>query len=48
MTESVRIHDEQVTDRGTIHLNKQHVRLADGTRLTEAKAEELARIAEKG
>jgi len=42
MTESARIHDEQVKDRGTIDLDKQDVRLADGTRLTEAKAEELA------
>ncbi len=42
MTESVRIHDKQVTDRGAIDLDQQDVRLADGTRLTEAKAEELA------
>ncbi|MHB1488240.1 MAG: ribbon-helix-helix protein, CopG family [Acidimicrobiales bacterium] len=42
MTESVRIRDEQVTDRDTVDLNEQDVRLADGTRLTEAKAEELA------
>ena len=42
MTESARIHDEQVRDRGTIDLDKQDVRLADGTRLTEAKAAELA------
>ncbi|MHB8221077.1 MAG: ribbon-helix-helix domain-containing protein [Acidimicrobiales bacterium] len=42
MTESVRIHDKQVTDRGAIDLDEQDVRLADGTRLTEAKAEELA------
>ena len=42
MTESARTHDEQVRDRGTIDLDKQDVRLADGTRLTEAKAEELA------
>ncbi|MHB8340301.1 MAG: ribbon-helix-helix protein, CopG family [Mycobacteriales bacterium] len=42
MTESARIHDEQVRDRGTIDLDKQEVRLADGTRLTETKAEELA------
>ncbi len=42
MTESARIHDEQARDRGTIDLDKQDVRLADGTRLTEAKAAELA------
>lgn len=42
MTESARIHNEQIRDRGTIDLGKQDVRLADGTRLTEAKAEELA------
>ena len=42
MTESARIHDEQVRDRGTIDLDKQDVRMADGTRLTEAKAAELA------
>ncbi len=42
MTESARIHDEQVRDRGTVDLDKQDVRLADGTRLTEAKAAELA------
>ncbi|MHB8295342.1 MAG: ribbon-helix-helix protein, CopG family [Acidimicrobiales bacterium] len=42
MTESARIHDEQVRDRGTVDLDKQDVGLADGTRLTEAKAAELA------
>ncbi|MDQ6784540.1 MAG: ribbon-helix-helix protein, CopG family [Actinomycetota bacterium] len=42
MTHSVRINDEQVTDRGTVDLDKQDVRLADGTRLTESKAQELA------
>ncbi len=42
MTHSVRINDEQVTDRGTIDLDEQDVRLADGTRLTESKAQELA------
>ncbi len=42
MTERVRIHGEQVRDRGTIDLDKEDVRLADGTRLTEAKAERLA------
>lgn len=42
MTKSVRIHDDQVTDRGTVDLDEQDVRLLDGTRLTEAKAEQLA------
>jgi hypothetical protein len=42
MTESARIHGEKVRDRGTIDLDNHDVRLADGTRLTEAKAEELA------
>lgn len=42
MSESARIRDERVRDRGTIDLDKQDVRLADGTRLTEAKAAELA------
>jgi len=42
MTESARIHDEQIRDRGTVDLDKQDVRLADGTRLTEAKAAALA------
>jgi hypothetical protein len=42
MTESARIHNEQVRDRGTVDLDKQDLRLADGTRLTEAKAATLA------
>ncbi len=42
MTESARIQEKQVTDRGTIDLDKHDVRLADGTRLTEARAEVLA------
>ena len=41
MTHSVRINDEQVTDRGTIDLDEQDLRLADGTRLTESRAQEL-------
>lgn len=31
-----------VTDRGSVDLDQEDYRLADGTRLTEAKAEELA------
>jgi len=42
MTESVRIHDEQLADGGTIDLDEQDVRLADGSRLTETKAEAMA------
>ncbi len=42
MTDSVQINDEQVKDRGTIDLDVQDVRLADGTRLTESRAQELA------
>ncbi|MGH9068780.1 MAG: ribbon-helix-helix protein, CopG family [Acidimicrobiales bacterium] len=42
MTHSVRINDEQVTDRGTIDLEEEDVRLADGTRLTESRAQKLA------
>lgn len=41
MTERVRIHGKEVRDRGTIDLDKEDVRLADGTRLTEATAERL-------
>lgn len=43
MTDSLRINDEPVTDHGTIDLDEEDVRLADGTRLTEARAQELAR-----
>lgn len=42
MARSVRINDEEVVDRGTIDLDQEDVRVADGTRLTEAKAAELA------
>ncbi len=42
MTHSVQINGEQVTDRGTVDLDEHDLRLADGTRLTEAKAEDLA------
>lgn len=42
MTHSVRINDEEVTDRGTIDLDQQDIRLADGKRLTEARAAGLA------
>lgn len=42
MSESLRISGEQVTDRGTIDLDEEDIRLADGTRLTEARAQELA------
>ncbi|MGH9064254.1 MAG: ribbon-helix-helix domain-containing protein [Acidimicrobiales bacterium] len=42
MTDSVRINDEQVTDRGTIDLDEEDVHLADGARLTESKVQELA------
>ena len=42
MTESARIDDEKVRDRGAIDLDENDVRLAEGTRLTEARADELA------
>lgn len=38
MTEAALIPDEQVRDRGTMDLDKHGIRLADGTRLTEARA----------
>ena len=42
MSDSVQINNEQATDRGTIDLDQEDVRLADGTRLTEARAQKLA------
>lgn len=42
MTHSVHIKGELVTDGGFVDLDREDYRLADGTRLTEAKAEELA------
>ncbi len=42
MTRPLRIRGEQVQDRGTINLDEHDIRLADGTRLTEARADELA------
>ncbi len=42
MTRSVRVKGELATDRGFVDLDQEDYRLADGTRLTEAKAEELA------
>ena len=42
MNDPQQINDEQVTDRGTIDLDEEDVRLADGTRVTEARAQELA------
>ena len=38
----VRIENAEVHDGGSIDLDREDVRLADGTRLTEARAEELA------
>lgn len=42
MTRSVRIKGELVADGGFVDLDQEDYRLADGTRLTEAKVEELA------
>ena len=42
MTRATRVRGEHVRDRGTVDLDKEDVRLADGTRLTEQRAEELA------
>jgi hypothetical protein len=42
MTRSTRIRGESVRDRGTVNLDEEDIRLADGTRLTERRAEELA------
>ncbi len=42
MNDSLRINGEPVTDRGTVDLDQEDVRLADGTRLTEARARKLA------
>lgn len=39
---TVRIDDADVVDGGSIDLDAEDVRLADGTRLTEARADELA------
>ena len=39
---TIRINDVKVTDGGSIDLDVEDVRLADGSRLTEAVAEELA------
>jgi hypothetical protein len=42
MSDSVRINDDEAPDRGTIDLDEEDIRLADGSRLTEARARELA------
>jgi len=42
---TIRINGADVTDGGSIDLDAQDVRLADGTRLTEAGAQELAQQA---
>lgn len=39
---TVRIDNAEVVDGGSIDLGAEDVRLADGTRLTEARADELA------
>jgi hypothetical protein len=39
---TVRIDNTDVPDRGSINLDAEDVRLADGTRLTEARAAEFA------
>jgi hypothetical protein len=39
---TVRVRDVDVVDGGSINLDEEDVRLADGTRLTEARANELA------
>jgi plasmid stability protein len=39
---TVRIEHTEARDGGSIDLDREDVRLADGTRLTEARAEELA------
>jgi hypothetical protein len=42
MSRTIRINGKEYRDGGTIDLDKVDVRLADGTRLTEARAQELA------
>lgn len=42
---TIRINGADVTDGGSIDLDAEDVRLADGTRLTEAGAQELAQQA---
>jgi hypothetical protein len=39
---TVRIDNAEIVDGGSIDLDAEDVRLADGTRLTEARADELA------
>lgn len=39
---TVRIDDSVVTDGGSIDLDAEDIRLSDGTRLTEAEAQQLA------
>lgn len=41
-TNKIRINDRDVVDRGDIDLDAEEIYLADGTRLTEARAGELA------
>ena len=42
MAQKIRISGKEYVDGGDIALDSEDVRLADGTRLTEARAEELA------
>jgi predicted transcriptional regulator len=42
MSHTIRIHGKEYREGGTIDLDTVDVRLPDGTRLTEARAQELA------
>jgi hypothetical protein len=42
MTQEVSIGGERFRDRGTVDLEKEDIRLADGSRLTEQRSEEIA------
>ena len=44
----VRIMNAEVVDGGTIDLDQEDVRLADGTRLTEGRADEFAEEVRRG
>lgn len=41
-TNTVRIHDQDIPDEGSIDLDTERVDLPDGTRLTEDRADQLA------
>lgn len=45
MGKKIRIEGNSIDDRGSIDLDVADVRLSDGTRLTERRAEEIAREA---